>query len=243
MTSTTSTVAVVKNPALGPFHDGREMGLAALLAVLAGATGAAAWLYTSGWYVTFMTGNSERMVLEHLKGNHALGISAATAVAAFLFGVGTATLARLYLWRKARHGATIMATSASFVAWLCDVLLPDDGPQIGAIPVLCLAFGLGALNTSISRRGEVVMPLSYVTGTLVKIGQGASLHLAGVTRWAWVPHLSTYIGFLAGAAAGGIAFSAIGTQDSLLALWIMAALIALGAWRLDHPRFLVHDER
>ncbi|WP_286143977.1 DUF1275 family protein [Mycobacterium sp. D16R24] len=104
--------AAVKHSALGPFHDLREMALGALPAVLAGSTGAAAWLYTSGWYVTFMTGNTERLVLEHVNGNHALGLSAAAAVGAFLFGVSTATFARLYLWRKARHGATVVATVA-----------------------------------------------------------------------------------------------------------------------------------
>ena len=89
---------------LGPFHDGREMILAAVLAALAGATGAAAWLYSSGWYVTFMTGNSERLVLEHVKGAHQLGFTALLTVVVFVLGVFVATLARMYVWRKAGTG-------------------------------------------------------------------------------------------------------------------------------------------
>ena len=46
------------HPALCPYHDGREMALGIVLAALAGAMGAAAWLHTDGWYVTFMTGNT-----------------------------------------------------------------------------------------------------------------------------------------------------------------------------------------
>lgn len=230
-----------KHPALGPFYDVREMVLAALLAALAGATGAAAWLYSSGWYVTFMTGNSERLVLEHIKGQHTLAFAALATVGVFVLGVMVATLARRFIWTKARHGATMVTMIAAIAAWICDVALVDDGHVIGAMPVLCLAFGLGALNTSISRRGEVVMPLSYMTGTLVKIGQGAALHIAGVSRWAWVPHLSTYAGFLSGALVGGLVFAAMGTHNSLFALAVVASLIAIGTWRLDHPRFIAQD--
>ncbi|GAB2665672.1 hypothetical protein GCM10027169_29750 [Gordonia jinhuaensis] len=230
-----------KHPALGPFYDVREMVLAATLAALAGATGAAAWLYTSGWYVTFMTGNSERLVLEHFKGQHVMALSALATVAVFTAGVIAASLARLRLWRKARHGATLMTMGAAILAWLCDVILVDEGHAIGAIPVLCLAFGLGALNTSISRRGEVVMPLSYMTGTLVKIGQGVAMHAAKVKRWAWLPHLTTYAGFLLGAGIGGTIFTALDTHSSLLALAGFASLVAVGTWKLDHPRFITQD--
>ena len=54
VTATPATSPTTKHPALGPFHDRREMALGWVLAGLAGATGAAAWLFTSGWYVTFM---------------------------------------------------------------------------------------------------------------------------------------------------------------------------------------------
>lgn len=230
-----------KPAALGPFHDRREMLLAALLAALAGATGAAAWLYSSGWFVTFMTGNSERMVLENVKDRHAIALAAAATVAAFVAGVIVATLARLYVWKKARHGATVLTMFACIAAWLCDIIFVHEGRAIGAIPVLWLAFGLGALNTSISRKGEVVMPLSYMTGTLVKTGQGIALHLAGRRRWAWVAHVSTYTGFLSGAALGGLLFALINTADTLLVLAVIATVIAAVTWRLDHPRFLDQD--
>lgn len=235
------TPAPEKHPALGPFYDVREMVLAAVLAALAGATGAAAWLYSSGWYVTFMTGNSERMVLEHLKSNHTMAFAALGTVVVFVLGVIVATLARVFVWQKARHGATVLTAMATAVAWLCDLALDSRGAEIGALPVLCLAFGLGALNTSISRRGEVVMPLSYVTGTLVKIGQGTALHLSGVKRWGWVPHTTTYAGFLAGAGLGGALFTAIGVHNSLLALMVVALATAAVTWRLDHPAFMARD--
>jgi len=44
---------------------------------------------------------------------------------------------------------------------------------------MLVAFGIGALNTSFVKDGEVSVPLSYVTGTLVKMGQGIERHVAG----------------------------------------------------------------
>jgi cysteine synthase len=118
-----------------------------------------------------------------------------------------------------------------------------DAALDGTVPVLLLAFGLGALNTSISRRGEVVMPLSYMTGTLVKIGQGMTLHCAGVSKWSWVPHLTTYTGFMAGAAVGGVSFGSIGAHQALFTVAIGATLIAALTWRLDHRGFTAQDAR
>ena len=231
-----------KSPLLGPFHDPREMVLGTVLATLAGATGAAAWTYTSGWYVTFMTGNSERMVLELFAGKPVLALAAGSTVLAFVLGVMAGMLGRLRIWTKARHGATVVTAAATLTAWMCDLTLVEDNTTIGVLPVLCLAFGLGALNTSFSRRGEVVMPMSYMTGTLVKIGQGASLHLAGLSKWRWVAQLTTYLGFLTGAAFGGLAFAFSGAHNTLLMLSLGTLAAALFTWRLDHSGFMDRDQ-
>jgi uncharacterized membrane protein YoaK (UPF0700 family) len=106
---------------------------------------------------------------------------------------------------------------------------------------LALAFGLGALNTSISRQNQVAMPLSYVTGTLVKMGQGFALHLSGVQRWVWVAQAVTYGGFLVGVVLGGSVFHSIGTHNSLAALALMSTVIAGVTWSLDHPSFVDKD--
>lgn len=229
------------HPALGPYHDGREMALGIVLAGLAGAMGAAAWLHTDGWYVTFMTGNTERMILEHAKGEHVLGISALTTVLVFILGVMVATWARIRWWRKSRHGATVLTTGAAYLAWFADVATEGASDLFGVIPVLCLAFGLGALNTSVSRNNQVAMPLSYVTGTLVKMGQGFALHMARVSRWVWVSQAVTYAGFLGGILTGAVLFVPAGTDDTLAVLAILCTLITLATWRLDHPLYAVKD--
>jgi uncharacterized membrane protein YoaK (UPF0700 family) len=42
------------------------------------------------------------------------------------------------------------------------------------------------LNTSFVKDGEVSVPLSYVTGTLVKMGQGIERHIAGGKAADWL---------------------------------------------------------
>jgi hypothetical protein len=59
------------------------------------------------------------------------------------------------------------------------------------------------LNTSFVRDGEVSIPLSYVTGTLVKLGQGIERHLSGGVAAAWLGYFLLYVSFLAGATIGG----------------------------------------
>jgi uncharacterized membrane protein YoaK (UPF0700 family) len=230
-----------KHPALGPYHDRREMLLGTLLAALAGATGAAAWTHSDGWYVTFMTGNSERMILEHFEGATLLGIGALATVVAFVLGVMVATWARIRWWTRSRHGATLVTTAAAYTAWLSDLVTARDGDGISVLAVLLLAFGLGALNTSISRGNQVAMPLSYVTGTLVKMGQGAALHLTGTQRWVWVSQAVTYAGFLGGIVLGGAVFHVTGTHNSLAAIALISTGVAAFTWKLDHPRFAAQD--
>ena len=219
-----------KHPALGPFHDRREMVLGTLLAAVAGATGAAAWLYTSGWYVTFMTGNSERMVLELFTGKPGVALAAGATVLSFVLGVMAGMFARLRLWTKARHGATVVTAVATVAACACDLVLVSDGRVIGAVPVLCLAFGLGALNTSFSRRGEVVMPMSYMTGTLVKLGQGLAQLLLGRPAPEWRRYFALWAGLTAGTVAGAVAHALVGAD----ALWVAVVCTLAGAaalWR------------
>jgi uncharacterized membrane protein YoaK (UPF0700 family) len=49
----------------------------------------------------------------------------------------------------------------------------------------------------------VSVPLSYVTGTLVKMGQGIERHLAGGKASDWLGYFLLFASFVLGAAVGG----------------------------------------
>jgi uncharacterized membrane protein YoaK (UPF0700 family) len=81
--------------------------------------------------------------------------------------------------------------------------------RVEFLPILFVSFAMGALNTSFSKNGEVVIPLSYVTGTLVKMGQGIERHMAGGSASDWLGYALLYASFVGGAVLGGIISLAI----------------------------------
>lgn len=75
---------------------------------------------------------------------------------------------------------TVLTTLALAIASSVDVMTTRwNAPQVQFVPILFISFAMGALNTSFIENGEVSIPLSYVTGPLVKMGQGIERHISG----------------------------------------------------------------
>jgi uncharacterized membrane protein YoaK (UPF0700 family) len=104
--------------------------------------------------------------------------------------------------------------------------------------IAMLSFTMGMMNTSLSRVGNLMVNLTFVTGTLSQIGT----HLALAAKRApvedgegvWDTHLRRAIlltlvwtGFLGGAILGGFATPRMGVWLLLLPLLIMLILAAL----------------
>src|SRR6185437_7728648 len=85
---------------------------------------------------------------------------------------------------------TVLTTFSLLAATIVDVI--DEGwaeAELDFAPITLVVFGVGALNTSFVKDGEVSVSLGYVTGTLVKMGQGIERHMAG-------GNLSDLLGYL-----------------------------------------------
>jgi uncharacterized membrane protein YoaK (UPF0700 family) len=81
----------------------------------------------------------------------------------------------------------VLTTFCLLVAVTVDAIAGGwTADRVSFTPILVVAFGVGALNTSFVKDGEVSIPLSYVTGTLVKLGQGIERHLSGGDAAAWL---------------------------------------------------------
>lgn len=103
------------------------------------------------------------------------------------------------------------------------------------VPILFVVFGIGALNTSFVKDGEVSVPLSYVTGTLVKMGQGIERHLAGGKVEDWLGYFLLHASFVLGAAAGG-AISMVVTGPQMLAVAAVVCAATTGYTYLHADR-------
>jgi uncharacterized membrane protein YoaK (UPF0700 family) len=202
-----------------------EARLSWVLAALAGVLGATAFTHSAGYFVTFMTGNAQRAVLGYFRHDVRLGITAGVLMLCFVAGVVVASVFRRHFWTGHPHGPTMLATFSLVAATVVDVI--DEGweeQMLDFAPIMLVVFGVGALNTSFVKDGEVSVPLSYVTGTLVKMGQGIERHIAGGTAADWLGYFLLFASFVLGGAIGGcISLVVNGTWMLVVASVVCAA--------------------
>ena len=94
-----------------------------------------------------------------------------------------------------------------------------------------MTLAMGAENAALARGGDAPVGLTYMTGALVRIGQGLAATLRGERPEAWLPYAALWLGLLVGAIAGAASYRRLGLD----ALWIASAwsaLTAIAAWRL-----------
>lgn len=209
-----------------------EARLSWILAGLAGLVGAAAFTNTAGYFVTFMTGNTERAAVGFFRGENAMAAAAILLILTFVAGVVIASLCRRHLWNDHPHGATVLTTITLAIASVVDVIMSGwSAPQVQFVPILFISFAMGALNTSFVKNGEVSIPLSYVTVTLVKMGQGMERHISGGSVRDWLGYFLLYAGFAAGAVIGGVMSLAITGPQVLIAATVVCAVTTLYTYR------------
>jgi uncharacterized membrane protein YoaK (UPF0700 family) len=201
-----------------------EARLSWVLALLAGVLGATAFTHSAGYFVTFMTGNAQRAVLGYFRGEVLLSITAALLMLCFVAGVVVASALRRRFWSAHPHGPTVLTTLSLIAATVADVI--DEGweeSMLDFAPITLVVFGIGALNTSFVKDGEVSVPLSYVTGTLVKMGQGIERHIAGGKAADWLGYFLLFASFVLGAAVGGLISVVVNGMWMLVVASVMCA--------------------
>jgi len=196
-----------------------------VLAALAGVLGAAAFTHSEGYFVTFMTGNAQRAVLGYFRDDVRLSVSAGVLMLCFVAGVVVASVCRRHFWVAHPHGPTVLTTLSLLAATILGLI--DDGLEavnLDFAPIMLVVFGVGALNTSFVKDGEVSVPLSYVTGTLVKMGQGIERHIAGGNVTDWLGYFLLFASFAVGAALGGCISLVFSGTGMLIAATVICAL-------------------
>ena len=205
--------------------------LAVALAALAGFVDAIGFLYTGGFFTAFMTGNSTRMAVGLFTDGTVAAIAAAM-IATFIAGVILGTMARHHCAPKARLPLTIAG-----VALLLGTAALFGMAGAGAVAVGFTLLAMGMENTVFQREGQVSIGLTYMTGTLVKLGQAlARVHQPG-QLWGWVPHLLLWLGLVGGAGLGVLAY----LEWQLQALWMAAGIGLVLAAIACLPRFALPE--
>lgn len=222
-----------------------EARLSWVLAVLAGVLGAISFTHSAGYFVVFVTGNAQRAVLGYFTGEVWLAVSAGLLIVAFVAGVIVASLCRRFFWVDHPHGPTVLTTFSLLAATVVDLV--DTGWEANLLdfaPIVLMAFGTGALNTSFVKDGEVSVPLSYVTGTTVKMGQGIERHIAGGGSTSdWLGYFLLLASFVVGATVGGfISLIVNGTWMLMMATALCALTTAYTYFHQDRRALLLEAE-
>ena len=209
-------------------HTRGEVALAVGLTGLAGFVDATGYVHLGGYFVSFMSGNTTRAAVGAASSSWREAGLALGLIAAFVGGVVAGTIVARLLPRRRRLAVLALVTALLALAAATHAL----GGLVMAAPPL-LAAAMGAENAVFERGGEVSLGVTYMTGTLVKIGQ----HLARVLFREPSPALARYLMLWGGLVAGGVLGAASYLRFGLDALWlaVLGSLCATLAARISQP--------
>lgn len=191
--------------------------LAATLSALAGYVDAVGFMTLGGFFVSFMSGNSTRLGVGLALGEWDQAAIAFGLIALFVVGVvAGATVARRFGEERRSAVLAVEAVLLLIGAGLCTA----GWRELGMVAVV---MAMGVENAVFQRQGDVGVGLTYMTGTLVRMGQRIATALHGGARWDWVPFLMLWLGLATGGAIGSVSF----LRFDVLALWPAFGVVAV----------------
>lgn len=203
-----------------PTQPSEGLGLAILLAWLAGWIDAAGFLRLNGLFFSFMSGNTTQLGIAIASGKWSTVFLIASIVALFVFGVFSGE------WAAAIGSRPLVLGAESVLLWMgAAANWFEPSSSVVLVP---LVLAMGIQNASVRRASGIAVSLTYVTGTLVHLGRKMFEASRGAIRWrAALPYAAMWGSFLAGAVTGALAWqhwrvAAVATPAatvSLLAVW------------------------
>ncbi len=207
--------------------------LAVSLAMTAGFLDAYG-IITYDTYVSFMSGNTTQAGYRIGQGNCWAAVHSALAIVFFVGGSFAGALLAHSGVRRIRR--LVFGVVAALLAWI--VGFTQVGFSSGWVPIVVVSFAMGAMNTALSRVGAQYVSLTFVTGTLSRIGVQLALAARRVpvsdSQGPWDTHLyrallsaGIWAGFMTGALLSGMATPRFGVWVLLFPMLILLALAAL----------------
>ncbi|MBN8845991.1 MAG: DUF1275 domain-containing protein [Sphingomonadales bacterium] len=169
--------------------------LAVGVAVLAGFVDAIGFVESGGFFVSFMTGNSTRMAVGAAEW-HRAALLAGGIIAVFVTGVVTGALVA-GRFRERRAATVLLCVTLLLTVAAALRFAGADWPAI-----LCLAFAMGVVNAALEGRDGTIVGVTYMTGTLIQMGQKIANRLRGEGDGRWLHHLGLWAGLVGGAIMG-----------------------------------------
>jgi uncharacterized membrane protein YoaK (UPF0700 family) len=195
-----------------------NLALACALSGLAGYADGIGFIHLGGLFVSFMSGNSTRLGVTVADMEVGKAIEALQLIGLFVVGAGAGSLIG---HRRGRHRQWVLLLAEALLLGAGAAAFLYDAPHL-TVAALVLAMGLENA-VSQSETGAAGIGLTYMTGTLVKVGQGLAMVLVGGPRWSWLPNFLLWAALVIGAAIGALVYQRI----NLHAVWCAAAFALL----------------
>ncbi|KKB09496.1 YoaK family protein [Devosia chinhatensis] len=202
----------------------RHLTLGMILTGAAGFLDAIGFIELGGYFVSFMSGNTTQGGTALIEG--AWPVAAMSLALVVLFFMG-GLIANLLALAHLRWGQTLvsLAVLAGVAATLSLTLAGLPASQT----MLVLAATAGAQNGVLAAHGNVRLGATFVTGTLYTAAQDLAFALRGkAPRWRWLHHLMIWLGLLAGAILGALAYRDLGIAA------LGAPLLVYAAFTIGH---------
>lgn len=199
-----------------------QISLAMALSLLAGFVDALGFMQLSGHFVSFMSGNTTQWAVALVQGHFAVALGLALLVGVFLVGTMAGAALSLKLTPK-RHKATVLMVMTALLITAATLA------QMGFAPfaLYLTAFVMGFENSMFQNEGEVTVGLTYMTGTLVKMGQNFVRALMGRSPAPWLSYLGLWCALLCGGLLGALAYLNMGVSALMIAALFT---LMLGLW-------------
>ncbi|MBV8264142.1 MAG: DUF1275 domain-containing protein [Candidatus Eremiobacteraeota bacterium] len=201
-------------------------------------------LLVLGTYVSFMSGNTTMAGVKAGQGALQAALIPAIAIVCFVAGSAGGNLAKHSGLRHAPRLVFLL-----IAALLAAVALIGDPAGFKRVDIALLSFAMGMVNPVLPKIGGESISLTFMTGTLSRIGGHLGLAFIGApvpgAEGPWDTHLhrarmdaELWISFLAGAALSGLAISV--SRD--YALWPGVAVMLLLAFATSYAETLAAEK-
>lgn len=210
----------------------REEQLAICAAMIAGFVDAYG-IITYNTYLSFMSGNTTQTGYKTGQGYFGAAVPSALAIVFFVGGCFAGTLLSHSVVRRTRRLLFgLVAASLALIIGSTELGFLYQGVHIAVV-----SLAMGVMNTALSRVGAQSVNLTFVTGTLSRLGTHLALAVKRApisdSEGSWDTHMhralvlaGIWAAFLVGAVLSGAATPRFGIWVLLLPMLILSALSA-----------------